>query len=241
MSSDLDVVTIELVLVGPLAGKTKNLRGFQFTNGVCKLVGTMKSLEGPILYLGRCYQAYPRGSEQYKQALKLFGQSEPEEKTKQAAAPATQELPIVVIPATGAADDTTEDTENGERDPNPQTIDNAATTVPSGFRPPWEQSAAQAASNQSGNDNPASGQAASVPAGDGYEHARISQEQALRNKRVADALVMLDPKNDDHWTKNGIPTVSVVASLAELDDLTRKEIEEVAPGFTRDAASEEEE
>lgn len=49
------------------------------------------------------------------------------------------------------------------------------------------------------------------------------------------ALATLDPFDDDHWTADGAPTIAAV-SAAFGDKVTRKEITEADPLFTRDVA-----
>lgn len=51
---------------------------------------------------------------------------------------------------------------------------------------------------------------------------------------IPQALSQLDPSNDDHWTGDGAPRVDVVQKLTGLSSLTRAQIVEAAPKFTRD-------
>jgi hypothetical protein len=53
-------------------------------------------------------------------------------------------------------------------------------------------------------------------------------------EKIIEALGKLDPANDEHWTSAGLPKVEAVAGLAELPDLTRKDITEAAPDVVRD-------
>lgn len=52
---------------------------------------------------------------------------------------------------------------------------------------------------------------------------------------LKDALKQLDVNNDDHWTKGGLPMVDVVSHF-HGEPVTRSDIAEVWPDFTRDAA-----
>jgi len=52
---------------------------------------------------------------------------------------------------------------------------------------------------------------------------------------VAEALNMLDPEDDSHWTSRKLPQVDEVEKLMGRS-VTRAEIEEAAPDFDRDAA-----
>ena len=52
---------------------------------------------------------------------------------------------------------------------------------------------------------------------------------------VADALQALDPSKDDHWTSRGVPSIEAMVKLLGRN-VTRAEIEEVAPDYTRSVA-----
>lgn len=52
---------------------------------------------------------------------------------------------------------------------------------------------------------------------------------------LKDALKQLDVNNDDHWTKGGLPMVDVVSHF-HGETVTRSDIAEVWPDFTRDVA-----
>lgn len=53
--------TVKLVLHGHYAKKTVKLRDIQFVRGEAVLPGNYAQNEGIIIYMGRCYQAYPEG------------------------------------------------------------------------------------------------------------------------------------------------------------------------------------
>ncbi len=48
------------------------------------------------------------------------------------------------------------------------------------------------------------------------------------------ALDNLDPDNDAHWTANGLPRLDVLRVLTTNEALTRQEVTDVNPAFTRD-------
>ncbi len=50
---------------------------------------------------------------------------------------------------------------------------------------------------------------------------------------IKEALQKLDPKNDDHWTSDGLPLVSVMTELTGNDVLTRQQITDANPEFNR--------
>lgn len=51
------------------------------------------------------------------------------------------------------------------------------------------------------------------------------------------AIKTLDPDDDAHWTKSGLPDLNVLKELTG-DAVKRQDVEDVAPDFTRDTARE---
>ncbi len=64
-----------------------------------------------------------------------------------------------------------------------------------------------------------------------YDEADEAPEPATAEEIVA-ALAGLDPANDDHWTKGGLPDVSTVADLLGKP-VTRAAISDAAPDAVR--------
>jgi hypothetical protein len=56
------------------------------------------------------------------------------------------------------------------------------------------------------------------------------------NIKLFNAVKMLDPTNNDHWTKEGKPAVTAVATFYGATDVTRADIDAAYPGFTRPGA-----
>lgn len=52
------------------------------------------------------------------------------------------------------------------------------------------------------------------------------------SKTIA-ALQQLDPKNDNHWTSDGLPRLETVRLMAGDSQLTREAVSAAIPGFTR--------
>ncbi len=53
---------------------------------------------------------------------------------------------------------------------------------------------------------------------------------------IRNALALLDPSNDEHWTKGGHPAMAAVQALAGDETITRAMIATVAPELTRESA-----
>lgn len=56
--------------------------------------------------------------------------------------------------------------------------------------------------------------------------------------QILAALQMLDVANDDHWTQDGSPKMSVVVQLVGDENITRKQVIDAAPNFNRANAAE---
>lgn len=50
---------------------------------------------------------------------------------------------------------------------------------------------------------------------------------------ISEALELLEPLNDEHWTTDGLPRVDIVADLIGDDKLKRADIMKAAPDFVR--------
>lgn len=57
---------------------------------------------------------------------------------------------------------------------------------------------------------------------------------------IKEALAALDPSNDKHWTGDGMPRMDVVQKLTQRPDLSRTEVTNAAPDFSRASATEAE-
>ncbi len=53
---------------------------------------------------------------------------------------------------------------------------------------------------------------------------------------ISTALDQLDPKNDEHWTKTGLPVMGAVEVLVGDTNITRAEVTEARPDFNRATA-----
>lgn len=58
---------------------------------------------------------------------------------------------------------------------------------------------------------------------------------AKTNEEILEAVRALDPKNDEHWTADGLPRLDAVENLLG-GDVNRKAVTNAAPDFTRSVA-----
>lgn len=52
-------------------------------------------------------------------------------------------------------------------------------------------------------------------------------------QKIQEALSKLDPANDNHWTGDGLPRIETVKILSSISGVSRGEITDAAPLFTR--------
>jgi len=83
-----------------------------------------------------------------------------------------------------------------------------------------------------------------APQGDSGEGEQGSAQEGaadapVTNQRLLDAVMKLDPENDEHWTRIGKPAMQAVEGFYGSADITRADIEAAAPGFTRETAQEQ--
>lgn len=79
--------------------------------------------------------------------------------------------------------------------------------------------------NEQGTVDSASGTTRSISNGDG-------QPEEL-NEKLLRAVKSLDPLEDSHWTREGKPAMTAVEKSYGSADVTRSDVESVAPGFIR--------
>jgi len=56
----------------------------------------------------------------------------------------------------------------------------------------------------------------------------------INRRKIAHALLELDPKNEEHWTEDGKPSVDVVSKLSGVHEVTRVDIDFINPEFSRE-------
>lgn len=68
------------------------------------------------------------------------------------------------------------------------------------------------------------------------EPTEAPEEPEVDEKLIA-ALKKLDPKNDDHWVKDGRPAMAAVEELYGSAGITREDVETAIPGYDRKVAA----
>lgn len=117
-----------------------------------------------------------------------------------------------------------EETNNGFR--NLQTDSTGA--LPGNNEPNGDRVNPEAPTDSNPTASAETGAAQELPNGDG--------QQAGVNDKLARAVQSLDPSDDSLWTANGQPTIKAVEVAYGSTGITREDITQAAPGFTRKTA-----
>ncbi len=99
----------------------------------------------------------------------------------------------------------------------------------------WTEAGQQGPDKGTGAAENTSGGSGSVPSGDGQPEG-VREPVAEVNTKLQRAVLGLDPADDAHWTKDGKPAMTAVEKLYGATDITRADVEAVAPGFNREQA-----
>lgn len=65
----------------------------------------------------------------------------------------------------------------------------------------------------------------------------LSEASGDPGQKIRAALERLDPTDDDHWTKDGLPAMSVLEDLLNDKSVTRAMVHNADPGFNRELAA----
>ena len=201
-------------LFGPSKNYTGELNGHFFTNGICPIsVDPINSIF--VMRKLSYYKAYAKGTPEYEKEKDLENANKVHE---------------------------VEDTGEG--------LPLFSDRGPNGIEPPKETSTVL-----SGHaDSDASSRGYDTD-GDGHEHSGVPkfEEEEYRqlpvepqgevDNKLVFAIKALDPTDNSHWVSTGRdagkPRLSAVAALYGKDILSRSDIENAAPGFTRETAQPE--
>jgi len=206
-----------LVLTGPLAGQTTNLRGCAFTDGVFEVYMPAEQFEGLATYLRRSFQAYVDGSDELKAAQKRDKQFAQEN-------------------SNGERDN------QGEVQPPEGGDEGDGDVQPEGQGTPEE-----GPTSIEGDVDAETGAEGGIPDRDGHEDSGLPESEhggtvrsdsAELTDPMVEAVLSLDPEEDSHWTAAGQPAVAAVAVAIGDESVTRKDIKEGASGYDRESVRE---
>lgn len=130
-----------------------------------------------------------------------------------------------------------EEEDNGQRDLSQDPLRDSKQTVQPGSESDGQGAAAseQTANEGTGNAEVDAGQGGLQAGGDGHPAELTGDPLPEVNEKLKRAVEALNPAEDSHWIADGRPAIAAVAMLYGATDVTRADVEAVAPGFTRPA------
>ena len=201
-------LSVTLVLVGALAGKTIVLNGHRFVEGRCMVRAPAEQVSYSVAYMARSYNAHPLGSLELKAAQEAIGHGGSTE------ANGVTNGQSDAVRSDGGSD-------GGELADTTLTIAGEPSDGP----------AQSAGKSNAGGDGVSDSW---VPPSPAVEAVDPPSPEA--DARIRGIVMALAPEIDDHWTDAGLPKVSAVQEGYGRADVTRKMIEAAAPGWNRDQA-----
>ena len=211
------------VLAGAHHGKTIRLGKFDFVNGRCRLVGTEEDVKAWGKSIEVNWQGYPEGDPRIAEvnSTSVAIISPPPGDFEPMVAP--NPLASDSTPPDEGASDGQRDVQEGGSEPDGQG------NVQSDVQPEGQGTSTGVASDvQPGDgDGEAREETAAGPHGDG--------QPAQLNQKLLKAVMSLDHANNDHWTREGKPSMSALEKLYGASDITRAQVDAVAPGYRRQA------
>lgn len=199
--------TAAFILVGPYEGKTIHLHGFSFVKGRCSVQVTPMNYQSVVNSMDRNCQAYLEGSDTLKKKQKWY---------KEVCLGGDQ---------------------GGKHNVQTNSDGNPTTQVPGNVQQDGSGAAEVSPEIKPGDGAATDGNAGVRTDGDGFENSGHGNKSSAIDIEIKEAILTLDIKNDDHWTKAGLPDVSVIRDLTGDSLIKREDIEAVLPGYTRQAAS----
>lgn len=179
---------------------------FKVEDGRTTLVGSAPYVEATGRHLGLLYQAFPEGSpELAAKELEVYGTPKGE--------------------GEGEGDGSGDLQAGGA-------LSNGPADVPGADRQDGGQPPEEGAGNVGGAGDTPAGEAERGADGNGSEDL-VNDPKPEGDAKLAKALAKLDPENDDHWTKDGLPALAAVESLYGSAGLKRADITAAAPGLRR--------
>lgn len=128
------------------------------------------------------------------------------------------------------------DKDNGSSGVQTSTEQGQAGQVSTNVRQTGEQTTQISNPNSEATNESKQGSEGSVSSGNGHENPRFPDtEEGKHQESLYQGVMALDPINDDHWTAQGLPRIDVLEEISG-PYATRKNIDNVCPEYTREAA-----
>lgn len=195
----------KLILTGARAGMTIQLGNYQFVNGHTFVEADDTKIDGPCRYLGRTYKAFEEGTPE----LIHFQQLDKEEAARVEAERKAKE--------------------DGEHKAEAITELRDTEKVPGDVQPTGKGTEEVPSDDGNGSAGTEAGSTGNDTSGHGQENTGNDGDK----NEVIEAILELDPTNDEHWTTDGRPRVDAVANATGIPTLTRRDIDAVAEDVRR--------
>lgn len=248
---------VKLVLEGPFAGKTINLKGHQFVDGELELEGNLAGNAGVIKYMRQCYQARVDGDSVdpislmtttrlvlhgplAKQTLLLKGHQFVDGVLELPGSPESNagivtyfsrcyqaKLEAKVTDGKRASEKDRKEQVPGKVQPDGGGAPKKTPAVP--VRHAEAEADDGSGLPAEGDRHEDSGDVENAPDADASDE--VSSEVAELRGILAD----LDPDDDKHWTKKGLPSWAVVKLRIGIE-IPYDDVKKAWPGFNRDYA-----
>lgn len=256
----------KLVLTGVYTGKTVELNGYNFVDGVLALFGTQETVQGVITYMGKSYQAYLEDSDklkEYQERDRLYAIEQADKRAEEAETAELEalrtakelddrEARVKELRELRALQAQKDDTD-GKRD-NSGEVRSAPgdDSGDSDIQSDGDRSSEAAAVDGDGSTGTPEGDSGGISGGNGHEDSRLSDtEKGARGDKPAKgsltvdtklvkAIHALDPANDEHWTGVGLPAMTSIEIAYGSTGVTRKDVTAAIPEWNREKAQEAE-
>lgn len=202
---------MRIILVGHFEGQDVTLRGYQFKKGILE-VGNNPAEYGPIVaYMGVNYNGWLEGSSELVAARANVAASKAAAKEKEL--------------GTG------------------ENLDGQAGSVEGGVQADLASTAGNAELGDTASGASSNGEPVVLPGGSGGEAGHNARKPSPfiesdnpQVLKVVDAIRKLNPNVTEHWTATGLPMTSVVQETSGVPNVSRKDIEQAAPGWNKEMA-----
>lgn len=200
----------QIVLTGARKGMTGELGQFQVVEGVIKLQGGDEDLLGWTRYIEMMWQGYPMGDPRIEEAQAAI------DAANQESSDGKRDVQAGSVQSDGKSDLQGLAQHVGGQ---PSAGDGA----PVGGQPSGASAGTADAAGALGN-----GQQAQLS-----ENGKKPDPEVPTDERLKKALGLLDPAINEHWTMAGQPAIAAVEQFYGSGNVTRADIEAIAPGWRR--------
>jgi hypothetical protein len=204
----------EFRIFGPNAGQTMAINRHQFVNGIATMVGAPQNMAHAMKVFSY-HGVFATGTPEYDAALEreqTSGNGDVSEAAELRDAEAVQPDGHEGPDGLGTSDP--------EADVEPESV---------------RTEAGEAVVESAGDGHPDAGVRDFAGAADAV---KPTEPAGQHNELITAAVHRLDPDNADHWTQAGLPKLAAIEDALGRAGVTRQDVEDAAPGFTREAALE---